>query len=60
MLALVLPYMVQQFNGDSGDRKGTSQCLEEEEEEEDHKLLPADKADHLCQLWQSCSDLHKI
>ena len=37
-------------------------CLaeEEEEEEEFYKLLPAKKADHLCQLWQSCSDLHKI
>ena len=34
--------------------------LEEEEEEEFYKLLPANKADHLCQLWQSCSDLHKI
>ena len=32
----------------------------EEEEEEFYKLLPANKADHLCQLWQSCSDLHKI
>ena len=31
-----------------------------EEEEEFYKLLPANKADHLCQLWQSCSDLHKI
>ena len=29
-------------------------------EEEFYKLLPANKADHLCQLWQSCSDLHKI
>ena len=28
--------------------------------EEFYKLLPANKADHLCQLWQSCSDLHKI
>ena len=26
----------------------------EEEEEEFYKLLPANKADHLCQLWQSC------
>ena len=34
--------------------------LEEEEEEEFYKLLPANKADHLCQLWQSCSDLYKI
>ena len=33
---------------------------EEEEEEEFYKLLPANQADHLCQLWQSCSDLHKI
>ena len=33
---------------------------EEEEEEEFYKLLPANKADHLCQLWQSCSDLHEI
>ena len=32
----------------------------EEEEEKFYKLLPANKADHLCQLWQSCSDLHKI
>ena len=32
----------------------------DEEEEEFYKLLPANKADHLCQLWQSCSDLHKI
>ena len=32
----------------------------EGEEEEFYKLLPANKADHLCQLWQSCSDLHKI
>ena len=30
------------------------------EEEEFYKLLPANKADHLCQLWQSCSDLYKI
>ena len=30
------------------------------EEEEFYKLLPANKADHLCQSWQSCSDLHKI
>ena len=34
--------------------------LDIEEEEEFYKLLPANKADHLCQLWQSCSDLHKI
>ena len=34
--------------------------LNAEEEEEFYKLLPANKADHLCQLWQSCSDLHKI
>ena len=27
---------------------------EEEEEEGFYKLLPANKADHLCQLWQSC------
>ena len=26
----------------------------EEEEEGFDKLLPANKADHLCQLWQSC------
>ena len=33
-----------------------SEWMEEEEEEEDfYKLLPANKADHLCQ-----SDLHKI
>ena len=31
-----------------------------EEEEEFYKLLPANKADRLCQPWQSCSDLHKI
>ena len=30
------------------------------EEEEVYKLLPANKANHLCQLWQSCSDLHEI
>ena len=34
-----------------------SRCAEEEEF---YKLLPANKADHLCQLWQSCSDLHNI
>ena len=33
---------------------------QKEEDEEFYKLLPANKADHLCQLWQSCSDLHKI
>ena len=32
----------------------------EEKEEEFCKLLPANKANHLCQLWQSCSDLHKV
>ena len=36
------------------------QLTEEEEEEEFYKLLPANKADHFCQSWQSCSDLHKI
>ena len=25
-----------------------------------YKLLPANKTDHLCQLWQSCSDLHEM
>ena len=39
----------------TGERHGS-----QEEEEEFYKLLPANKADHLCQLWQSCSDLHKI
>ena len=36
--------------------------LQEEEEEIEgfYKLLPANKADYLCQLWQSCSDLHAI
>ena len=38
----------------------SEEASEEEEEEEFYKLLPANKADHLCQLWQSCSDLHKI
>ena len=34
-------------------------CLEEEQEEEEefHKLLSANKADHLRQLWQSCLEL---
>ena len=34
----------------------------QEEEEEFHKFLPAHKikADHLCQLWQSCSDLYQL
>ena len=31
-----------------------------EEGEEFYKLLPANKADCLRQLWQSCSDLHRI
>ena len=37
----------------------TTLSLYIEEEEEFYKLLPANKADHLCQLWQSCSDLHE-
>ena len=41
-------------------QEATRKDEEEEEEEEFYKLLPANKADHLCQLWQSCSDLHKI
>ena len=32
----------------------------QKEQEAFYKLLPANKADHLCQLWQSFSDLHKI
>ena len=38
----------------------TSHVLAMDEEEEHYKLLPASKADHLCQFWQSCSDLHLI
>ena len=31
-----------------------------QEEEEDYKLLPANKADHLCCLEQTCSNLFEI
>ncbi len=42
--------------------KSTIKEEEEEEEEEEafYKLLPANKAEHLCQSWQSCSNLHEI
>ncbi len=33
---------------------------EEEEEEGFYKFLPANTADRLCQLWQSCSNHHEI
>ena len=33
---------------------------DEDEEKEFYKLLPANKAGHLCQSWQSCSNLHEI
>jgi len=32
----------------------------EEEEEGFYKFLPANTADRLCQLWQSCSNHHEI
>jgi len=31
-----------------------------EEEEGFYKFLPANTADRLCQLWQSCSNHHEI
>ena len=48
---------VEQANGLSSVNPSWSVEMTEEEDEEFYKLRPANKADHLCQLWQSSSNL---
>ena len=42
------------------DRSAKQGPVLEEEEEGFYKFLPANTADRLCQLWQSCSNHHEI